>query len=107
MSKASRSNQLAVVHSSHTEATTGTPLRWLDTAESWNWLLDGWTEVYRRHETVSSAGWITFLFDTPFSYNGTDPMMIDFAFNNATYSFSGQLPVFTASRPISTESFGS
>lgn len=30
-----------------TSATTGTPLRWLDTPESWNWLLNGWTEVYR------------------------------------------------------------
>ncbi|MBI5394885.1 MAG: AMP-binding protein [Verrucomicrobia bacterium] len=30
-----------------TSATTGTPLRWLDTPESWNWLLDGWVEVYR------------------------------------------------------------
>ena len=30
-----------------TSGTTGTPLRWLDTPESWDGMLDGWTEVYR------------------------------------------------------------
>ncbi|MDQ3813110.1 MAG: AMP-binding protein [Armatimonadota bacterium] len=29
-----------------TSATTGLPLRWLDTTESWNWMLDCWDEVY-------------------------------------------------------------
>jgi phenylacetate-CoA ligase len=27
--------------------TTGQPLRWMDTATSWNWLLDCWTTIYR------------------------------------------------------------
>jgi len=30
-----------------TSSTTGRPLRWLDTAASWSWLLDGWIEVLR------------------------------------------------------------
>ncbi|MDB6065462.1 MAG: phenylacetate--CoA ligase family protein [Pedosphaera sp.] len=30
-----------------TSGTTGTPLRWLDTRDSWEWALDNWTEVYR------------------------------------------------------------
>jgi phenylacetate-CoA ligase len=30
-----------------TSSTTGAPLRWLDTAESWEWMLDGWEEVFR------------------------------------------------------------
>lgn len=30
-----------------TSGTTGTPLRWLDTPESWEAMLDNWTEVYR------------------------------------------------------------
>lgn len=30
-----------------TSGTSGRPLRWPDTPESWEWLLDGWTEVYR------------------------------------------------------------
>jgi phenylacetate-CoA ligase len=31
-----------------TSGTTGAPLRWLDTAESWSWWLDCWQAVYRR-----------------------------------------------------------
>ena len=27
--------------------TTGQPLRWLDTSDSWNWMLDCWTTIYR------------------------------------------------------------
>ena len=30
-----------------TSGTTGTPLRWLDTPESWEWLLDNWAVVLR------------------------------------------------------------
>jgi phenylacetate-CoA ligase len=30
-----------------TSGTTGTPLRWLDTPESWDWMLDSWTRVYQ------------------------------------------------------------
>ena len=32
---------------SQTSGTTGTPLRWLDTPESWEWMLDCWARVYR------------------------------------------------------------
>lgn len=30
-----------------TSGTTGTPLRWLDTPESWNWMLESWMEIFR------------------------------------------------------------
>jgi phenylacetate-CoA ligase len=30
-----------------TSSTTGQPLRWVDTNESWQWLLEGWEAVYR------------------------------------------------------------
>jgi phenylacetate-CoA ligase len=30
-----------------TSSTTGTPLRWLDTNESWQWMLECWKAVYR------------------------------------------------------------
>ncbi len=33
-----------------TSGTTGRPLRWLDTAESWQWWLDCWQEIYRAAE---------------------------------------------------------
>lgn len=29
-----------------TSGTTGTPLRWLDTPESWDWLVENWTQVF-------------------------------------------------------------
>lgn len=35
------------VRFSQTSGTTGTPLRWLDTAESWSWMVDRWVEVLR------------------------------------------------------------
>lgn len=31
----------------HTSGTSGQSIRWLDTAESWSWLLDNWAETYR------------------------------------------------------------
>lgn len=30
-----------------TSATTGTPMRWIDTPEDWQWMLGNWREVYR------------------------------------------------------------
>ena len=30
-----------------TSGTTGEPMRWLDTPESWEWMTDCWTRVYR------------------------------------------------------------
>ena len=35
-----------------TSATTGTPLRWLDTPESWAWMLDNWMKVFRVAEAA-------------------------------------------------------
>ena len=31
---------------SQTSSTTGRPLKWLDTSESWQWMLDCWKAVY-------------------------------------------------------------
>src|SRR6266540_5867029 len=30
-----------------TSRTTGTPLRWLDTPESWDWMVESWMEILR------------------------------------------------------------
>jgi len=30
-----------------TSGTTGTPLRWLDTPESWDWMLESWKKIFR------------------------------------------------------------
>ena len=46
-----------------TSSTTGQPLRWLDTRESWQWMLDCWKTVYRA-AGVTSGDRILF----PFSF---------------------------------------
>jgi len=35
-----------------TSGTTGKPMRWLDTNESWAWMLDNWEQVYRASGVV-------------------------------------------------------
>lgn len=37
-----------------TSGSTGTPLRWLDTPESWSWMLDNWETVHRQAGTVAA-----------------------------------------------------
>jgi phenylacetate-CoA ligase len=44
-----------------TSGSTGKPMRWLDTNESWAWMLDNWAEVYRA-AGVSAADRIYFAF---------------------------------------------
>ena len=41
--------------------TTGTPMRWLDTPESWSWMLDNWVRVYQA-AGVSAGDRIFFAF---------------------------------------------
>ncbi|HUJ20813.1 MAG TPA: AMP-binding protein [Bryobacteraceae bacterium] len=36
-----------------TSATTGQPMRWLDTPESWNWMLGNWSHVFRAAEVTA------------------------------------------------------
>ena len=47
----------------------------------------GWTTVYQGNDTISSAGWRNFHFQSAFEYNGTSNLIIDFSHNN-TYSTS-------------------
>jgi phenylacetate-CoA ligase len=47
----------------HTSSTTGRPLKWLDTNESWQWMLECWKAVYRAAR-VTAADRIFF----PFSF---------------------------------------
>ena len=48
------------------------------------WDGDGWTVVHQSNQTLSSNGWVTFLFDVPFEYNGSENLLVDFSFNSAT-----------------------
>jgi len=54
------------------------------------WEGSDWTVVYQANEPAGSAGWRTFTFSTPFEYDGTNNLLIDFSFNNAFYSSEGQ-----------------
>jgi len=49
----------------------------------------GWTIVYQNNESPTPTGWRNFSFQTPFEYNGTDNLLIDFSFNNNSYSSEG------------------
>ena len=58
----------------HTSATT--------TTSSWD--NSGWTTVYQASTTIGNTGWHRFDFTTPFAYNGTSSLMIDFSYHNAS-----------------------
>ena len=66
------------------------------------WESTGWTTVYSATATVGTTGLVNFVFTTPFDYNGTGNLMIDFSFNNSSYTTDGYVrsTVATASRSI-------
>ncbi len=49
----------------------------------------GWTTVFQDDVTVSSTGWNMFAFTTPFVYNGSSNLMVDFSHNNSSYTTQG------------------
>lgn len=55
----------------------------------WEGASSGWVTVYQQNQTVAATGPITFLFSTPFDYNGTSNLMIDFSFNNSDFTQDG------------------
>jgi len=55
-----------------------------------SWESNDWTVVYQASEPAGTTGWRTFQFTTPFDYNGTNNLLIDFSFNNASFSTAGQ-----------------
>ena len=56
----------------------------------------GWTVVCRTADSDVGEGWQTFEFQTPYEYNGTDNLLVDFSHNNLSDSQNGQC---RASRP--------
>jgi hypothetical protein len=50
---------------------------------------DGWTIVYQNNESIEDKGWHNFEFQTPFAYNGTNNLLVDFSFNNSTSTSHG------------------
>ncbi len=53
------------------------------------WDGSGWTTVYQAHQTIASTGWVNFVFSQPFSYDGISSLLIDFSFNNSSWTASG------------------
>ena len=45
---------------------------------------EGWTTVFHGDTPIGDEGWIPYPFSTPFEYNGTDNLMVDFSFDNST-----------------------
>jgi uncharacterized repeat protein (TIGR01451 family) len=56
-----------------------------------SWEGDGWTTVYQQDEAVAETGWHVFNFNPSFEFNGSDNLMVDFSFNNGSYSENGQV----------------
>jgi len=54
----------------------------------------GWTTCYQANETISTTGQRKFTFSTPFLYDGTSNLMIDFSHNNTSYTTQGICLVF-------------
>jgi hypothetical protein len=53
------------------------------------WETNGWVTNFQNDLTLVSNGWVTFPFSRPFRYNGRDHLMVDFSFNNSTFSADG------------------
>ncbi len=61
------------------------------------WESTGWTTVYQSNETITTTGWVTFVFSTPFDYDGVSNLMVDFSFNNSSWTSPGQCHYSTSS----------
>ena len=62
---------------------------------AWEGPASGWTTVFQQNQTISTTGWVTFLFSTPFDYDGVSNLIMDFSFNNSSYTSAGA-SLFTA-----------
>ena len=60
------------------------------------WESTGWTTVYSANQTIAQTGWVKFNFTTPFSYNGTSTLAVDFSFNNVSLTTAGSVRTYTA-----------
>jgi len=65
------------------------------------WEATGWTTVFQTNVTVGSNGWVVFPFNRTFSYNGSNNLLIDFSFNNSSFTFDGQCRSTATAQPRS------
>ncbi len=68
-----------------------------------SWESDGWVTVFTGNVTLSSLGWNSFTFTTPFTYDGVMNLMVDVSFNNNNYSSDGTVrsTITTLNRTLS------
>jgi hypothetical protein len=64
------------------------------------WDNQGWTTVYTSNLLLNSTGWVNFAFSTPFEYNGSDSLMIDFSLNNDDYDDGGSFLTSTSTANV-------
>ncbi|MBN2505780.1 MAG: DUF11 domain-containing protein [Verrucomicrobia bacterium] len=55
----------------------------------YQWEGAGWTVVHQGTASVTGVGWTTFNLTTPFPYNGSNNVMVDFSFDNNTTGLQG------------------
>src|SRR5438045_5922218 len=67
--------------------------------QSVTWQQTGWTTVYQTNQPIVATGWMIFPFAAPFSYNGSNNLLIDFSFSNNSYSFDGQCYATPTTQP--------
>ncbi len=53
------------------------------------WETNDWIVALQTNMTIQSTGWVKFDFTTPFIYNGTDNLLVDFSFNNTFWTSEG------------------
>jgi len=53
------------------------------------WQTNDWTVAFQTNMTIAATGWVKFDFATPFMYNGTSNLLVDFSFNNSSYTSGG------------------
>jgi uncharacterized repeat protein (TIGR01451 family) len=58
-------------------------------APNQGWESSGWTTVFQSNVTVQAAGPLVLRFPTPFQFNGVDNLLVDFSFNNGSYTADG------------------
>lgn len=51
------------------------------------WESTSWTTCYTGNVTINATGWTTFVFTTPFAYDGAQNVMVDISFSNAAATF--------------------
>jgi acid phosphatase type 7 len=68
------------------------------------WESADWVVAYQTNLPIPATGWVVFALQTPFDYNGVDNLMVDFSFNNSSYSSSSdgycQASVGTSTRVL-------